>query len=343
MAKETVLVTGACGEIGQALVQELGKRGNIRIVTLDLAPLPEELKPLVEEHIQGDLLLRIKRLYEMDFDGIFHLAAFLSSKAEILPEEAHRVNVDGTFELLLLAARKSERRGRAVKFFFPSSIAVYGLPDRKVKEQTVAVREDEWTEPHTLYGCHKLSGEHLGRYFAHYYGQKHLDAHPPAMVDFRALRFPGLISAFTLPSGGTSDYGPEMLHAAAQGRPYACFVDAETRLPFMAMPDAVRAILMLMDAPLERLSRCSYNVGSFNLAAEDFRRWAVQAFPGAEITYAPNPRRQGIVDSWPAAVDDSAARTDWGWQPQYDVDRFFEEYLLPNIRERYHLSLKATI
>lgn len=339
MAKETVLVTGACGEIGQALVQELGRRGNYRIITLDLAPLPDGIKPLVEEHIQGDLLLRVKRLYEMDFDRIFHLAAFLSSKAEQLPEEAHRINVDGTFELLLLAARKSEQRGRPVKFFFPSSIAVYGLPDRATKERHGAVQEDEWNTPHTLYGCHKLNGEQLGRYFSNYYGQKHLDPHPPAMLDFRALRFPGLISAFTVPSGGTSDYGPEMLHAAAQGKPYACFVDAETRLPFMAMPDAIRAILMLMDAPGERLSRCSYNIGSFSLSADEFRRWAERAFPNAQITYAPNPRRQGIVDSWPAAVDDSAARYDWGWEPEYNVERFFEEYLLPNIRERYQMSL----
>lgn len=339
MAKETVLVTGACGEIGQALVQELGRRGNYRIITLDLAPLPDGIKPLVEEHIQGDLLLRIKRLYEMDFDRIFHLAAFLSSKAEQLPEEAHRINVDGTFELLLLAARKSEQRGRAVKFFFPSSIAVYGLPDRATKERHGAVREEEWNTPHTLYGCHKLSGEYLGRYFSNYYGQKHLDPHPPAMLDFRALRFPGLISAFTVPSGGTSDYGPEMLHAAAQGKPYACFVDPETRLPFMAMPDAIRAILMLMDAPGERLSRCSYNIGSFSLSADEFRQWAERAFPNVQITYTPNPRRQGIVDSWPAAVDDSAARYDWGWEPEYNVERFFEEYLLPNIRERYQISL----
>ncbi len=343
MSEEMVLVTGACGELGQALVRELGKQGKYRILTLDLAPLPAELAPFVEEHIQGDLVLRTKQLYERTFDAIFHLAAFLSSKAERMPEEAHRTNVDGTFELLLLAARKSERRGRAIKFFFPSSIAVYGLPDRRTKEQVGAVREDEWTTPHTLYGCHKLSGEQLGYYFSRYYGQKHLDPQPPAMVDFRALRFPGLISAFTVPSGGTSDYGPEMLHTVAQGKPYTCFVDAETRLPFMAMPDAVRAIRQLMEAPAERLSRCSYNVGSFSLSAQDFRDRAERAFPGASITYVPDPRRQGIVDSWPAAVDDSAARRDWGWKPEYDAERFFEEYLLPNLRERYGLRSVAQI
>lgn len=343
MAKETVLITGACGEIGQALIQELAERGGSRLITVDLAPLPSHLAPLVEEHIQGDLLLRVKQLYEMEFDRIFHLAAFLSSKAEQLPEEAQRVNMEGTFQLFLLAAHKSERRGRPVQFFFPSSIAVYGLPDRQTKERAGAVREDEWNTPHTLYGCHKLSAEHLGAYFSHYYGQKHLDAQPPAMVDFRALRFPGLVSAFTVPSGGTSDYGPEMLHAAAQGKPYACFVDPATRLPFMAMPDAIRGILMLMDAPRERLHRSSYNIGSFSLTAEDFRQWAQRAFPEAQITYAPNPRRQGIVDSWPAAVDDSAARADWNWQPLYDERRFFEQYLLPTIRERYGVSLADVI
>jgi nucleoside-diphosphate-sugar epimerase len=155
------------------------------------------------------------------------------------------------------------------------------------------------------------------------------------MVDFRALRFPGLISAFTLPSGGTSDYGPEMLHAAAQGIPYECFVREDTKISFMAMPDAIKSMLMLMDAPREALTSNVYNVAAFAITAEQFRERAMKAFPGSDIAFQSNPRRQGIVDSWPEDVDDSRACKDWGWTPDYDVDRFFDDYFLPEIRKRY--------
>lgn len=338
MAETSILVTGACGEIGQALIQALAAQWNCRIVTTDLLPLPESIRAFSAEHIQGDLVNKVKFFYDYDFDIIFHLAASLSSKAEVATEEAHRINVEGTMQLLMLAAYKSEKRGRAVKFLFPSSIAVYGLPDRTTKQAVGKVKEDEWNTPHTMYGCNKLYCEKLGMYYSRYYGQRHLDPQPPAMLDFRALRFPGLISAFTLPSGGTSDYGPEMLHRAAEGKPYACFVRADTRLPFMAMPDAIKALMLLTAAPRARLHHVVYNVTSFSLTAEEFRARALRAFPGAEITFEPQPRRQGIVDSWPADVDDSLARAEWDWQPDYDVERFFCEYLLPNVRRRYGWS-----
>lgn len=335
MAEKQVLITGACGEIGQALIQELVKRGGYHIVTSDLAPLPESIRELSNEHYQGDMLNKTKYFYDYDFDIIFHLAAFLSSKAETMPEEAQKVNVEGSMQLLLLAAYKSEKRGKAVQFFFPSSIAAHGMPDAQTKAKAGRVKEEEWHKPHTMYGANKLYCEDLGNYFSHYSGQRHLDPNPPVMVDFRALRFPGLVSAFTLPSGGTSDYGPEMLHAAAQGKPYACFVRADSSLPFMAMPDAVKSIFMLMDARRETISQSVYNVSAFSMTAGEFRERALKAFPGANITFEPNIRRQGIVDSWPADVDDSLARKDWGWKPDYDVDRFFEDYFLPEIHKRY--------
>lgn len=335
MSDRQVLVTGACGEIGQALVQELSKRGGYRIVTSDLMPLPDSIKDFSAEHVQGDLVYKVKIFYDYDFEVIFHLAASLSSKAEVATEEAHRINVEGTMQLLMLAAYRSEKYGRAVKFIFPSSIAAYGMPDLETKRAAGAVKEEEWDNPHTMYGCNKLYCEKLGTYYSKYFGQKHLDEKPPVMLDFRAIRFPGLISAFTLPSGGTSDYGPEMLHAAAQGRPYACFVRPDTKISFMAMPDAIKSMLMLMDAPRESLTRTVYNVAAFAISAEEFCRRAAAAFPGAQITFEPNPRRQGIVDSWPEDVDDSRARRDWNWKPDYDVDRFFEEYFLPEIQKRY--------
>jgi len=332
----SVLVTGASGEIGQALVKELADRSAYRITTADLAPLPASIEAAVAEHMQGDLIYMIKGFYDCDFDIIFHLAASLSSKAEVSTEEAHRINVEGTMQLLMMAAYRSEKYGKSVKFLFPSSIAVYGMTPAE-KASTPRVREDEFNTPHTMYGCNKLYCEKLGMYYSHYHGQHHLDAHPPVMLDFRAIRFPGLVSAATLPSGGTSDYGPEMLHAAAEGRPYACFVRDDTKISFMAMPDAIKCLLMLTDVPRERLSRVVYNAGAFALTAGEFRDRATRAFHGAQITFDPNPRRQGIVDSWPQDVDDSQARRDWDWQADYSLDAFFDAYFLPEIRVRYGL------
>ncbi len=331
---KTVLITGACGEIGQALVQELSRRGGFRLVTADLIPPPPAIASLVSEHVQGDLVYKIKNFYDYDFDLIFHLAASLSSKAEIATEEAHRINVEGTMQLLMMAAYRSEKYHKPVKFVFPSSIAAYGM-EAEEKRGSPRVREDQFNAPHTMYGCNKLYCEKLGMYYSRYCGQHHLDPDPPVMLDFRALRFPGLISAFTLPSGGTSDYGPEMLHAAAQGRPYSCFVREDTRIPFMAMPDAIKSLLMLTDAPRKALSRVVYNVAGFALTAGEFRDRAIKAFPGAQVDFQPNPRRQGIVDSWPQDVDDSLARRDWDWKPDYNADAFFDDYFLPQIRKRY--------
>lgn len=336
MTATRVLVTGACGEIGQALIQTLAARGGYHITTADLAPLPESIRSMSAEHARGDLIYKIKTFYDYDFDEIYHLAASLSSKAEASGEDAHRINVEGTMQLLMLAAYRSEKYQKSVKFIFPSSIAAYGMQSVGVKYAAGRVKENEYNDPHTMYGCNKLYCEKLGAYYSNYFGQKHSDENPPRFLDFRAIRFPGLISAFTLPSGGTSDYGPEMLHAAAQGKPYACFVREDAQIPFMAMPDAIRSLLMLMDAPRETLTRQTYNVAAFALTADEFRERALKAFPNAQITFEPSRRRQGIIDSWPQDVDDALARSDWNWKPEYDADAFFDEYFLPEIRKRYN-------
>jgi nucleoside-diphosphate-sugar epimerase len=220
-----------------------------------------------------------------------------------------------------------------VKFLFPSSIAVYGLPDLRTKGAAGQIAEEAWQAPITIYGCTKLYCEHLGRYYARHYRQ--LAALEPDRVDFRAIRFPGLLSAVTIPSGGTSDYAPEMLHAAAQDQPYTCFVRPDTRIPFMAMPDAVAALLALMDAPAAALTTLVYNVAAFSPDAAEFGDRVRKAFPQAQITFAPDARRQAIVDSWPEEVDDARARRDWGFRPGYDLDRAFESYLLPNVKRHY--------
>lgn len=335
MRKRVVLVTGCAGEIGQALIADLAERPGYELLTLDLKPLPEELNGK-SRHIIGDILddaLLGRIVTEYEIHTIFHLAALLSTRGEFTPELAHRVNVEGTLKLLKLAAEQSEWQGKRVRFVFPSSIAAYGLPDLETKARDRRVREWDWNQPRTMYGCNKLYGELLGAYYATHYRQ--LAADRPAMLDFRSIRFPGLISAFTVPSGGTSDYGPEMLHAAAQGKPYDCFVRPDTRIPFMVMPDAVNALLGLATAQREQLSRLVYNVTSFSLSAQEIRDLVCEAFPQAQIDYHPDEKRQGIVDSWPADLNDEPARRDWGWKPDYDVDRAFNDYLIPRIRKRY--------
>ncbi len=337
MRKEVVLVTGAAGEMGQALILRLADEGIKNILGLDVRPMPDHVRARCQAGIVGDILdekLIDRLIAEYSIPLVYHLAALLSTRAEFTPEAAHRVNVEGTLRLLKLAFDQSGWQGRPVKFMFPSSIAVYGLPDLPTKMRVGAVKEHEWNMPTTMYGCNKLYGEHLGRYYARHYRQ--LAAEPGgAGVDFRAIRFPGLISAFTVPTGGTSDYGPEMLHHAAQDKPYACFVREDTVMPFMAMPDAIKALIELERAPLSRLTTYVYNVTSFNPTAAAIRRRVQDAFPYAKITFAPDVKRQGIVDSWPLDQNDSRARQDWGWQPDYDEERAFAEYLIPNIRRMY--------
>lgn len=335
---KVVLITGANGEVGHGLIERLSATGDHDILALDVMELDPALRGKVKATLIGDILdqdliQRITSRYEIN--TIFHLAAMLSTRAEFTPEAAHRVNVEGTLNLLRLAIDQSRSLGYRVKFLFPSSIAVYGLPDLATKNAAPPAGEDDFNQPTTMYGCNKLYCEHLGRYYAEHYRQ--LAAAPePYTLDFRALRFPGLISAITLPSGGTSDYAPEMIHAAAQGEPYHCFVRPETRIPFMAMPDAIQALLKLADAPTERLTRHVYNVTSFNPSAAEIAGIVENAFPGAEIDFVPDLHRQAIVDTWAAQVDDSAARRDWDWLPEYDLDTAFRDYLIPTIRQRYN-------
>ena len=338
MRTPVTLVTGAGGEIGHGLISRLAEARH-QIVTIDVAPLEPALARFVTREFTGsitdtNLLERVLAQFEIDL--LFHLAALLSTRSEFTPITAHQVNVDGTLNLLEFAQHEGESHGRTVTFVYPSSIAAFGLPDLETKHRVGAVREDDWNVPQTMYGCNKLYCEHLGRYYARHY--KQLAADTVGRVDFRAVRFPGLISAATEPAGGTSDYAPEMIHAAARRQPYACFVRPDTRIPFMAMPDAIDALLQLAVAPRATLTRTAYSLAAFNPTAEEIHRVVTGAFPEAAITWKVDPKRQGIVDSWPAAVDDSAARRDWGFAPRYDFQRAFDEYLIPGIRARYRAA-----
>ncbi|HEY6506873.1 MAG TPA: NAD-dependent epimerase/dehydratase family protein [Vicinamibacterales bacterium] len=335
MRKPVTLVTGANGEIGHALVHRLAAAGRT-VVTVDIAGLEPGLAPLVRRAFTGsvtDAALLERILAEFEVDLVFHLAALLSTRAEFTPVTAHHVNVEGTLNLLEFSQREGESHGRPVTFVYPSSIAVYGLPDRNTKAGAGRVTEDEWNTPRTMYGCNKLYCEHLGRYYGRHY--KQLAAHAVGRLDFRCVRFPGLISALTVPAGGTSDYAPEMIHAAAKGEAYACFVRPDTRIPFMAMPDAVDAILALAEAPPERLTKTAYNVAAFSATAEAIRARVVAAFPASGMTWQTDEKRQAIIDSWPEDVNDDAARRDWGFSPRLGFEDTFADYLISTIRERY--------
>ncbi len=338
--KEVVLITGANGEVGHGLISHLGKQGEVDIVALDIRPLDEPLRRYCREFILGDILdeLLLSRLVlQYEIRTIYHMASILSTRAEFHPETAHRVNVDGTLNLLRLAIEQSSWQGRPVKFLFPSSIAVYGLPTLQIKERDHCLKEYEWCDPQTIYGCNKLYCEYLGHYYATHYRRLAVDKRPNT-VDFRCVRLPGVISALTIPTGGTSDYAPEMFHHAAQQTPYTCFVRPDTQIPFLMMPDAIKALISLETAPREHLTKHVYNVTSFSLTAQELFDLVKLSFPKAEVSFEPDTDRQGIVDSWPADIDDSAARTDWGWEPDYDQQRAIEEYLMPNITKLYARS-----
>ncbi len=220
MRRHVTLITGAGGEIGHGLIERLAADGDSSIITIDLKPLDPGIRELVEQEYLGSILethLLERILSEYLVDTIYHLAAILSTRAEFTPVTGHEINVEGTLKLLDFAQAQGESHGRPVAFLYPSSIAAYGLPDLETKASAGAVREHEWNNPTTMYGCNKLYCEHLGRYYALHYKQLAAET-LSGKVDFRAIRFPGLISAVTVPSGGTSDYAPEMIHAAARGR-----------------------------------------------------------------------------------------------------------------------------
>ncbi len=337
MRKSVILITGANGEMGHGLIRSFNNYNSNRIVGLDLELLDESIRPLVYESVSGNILdtnvlERINSEYEIT--EIYHLAALLSTRAEFSPISAHDVNVGGTLQLLNLAVEQSRSHGKPVKFFFPSSIAVYGLGGLEEKNKSVKVDESEYTFPETMYGCNKLYCEHLGRYYSHYYNRLAAE-YSPGLVDFRAIRFPGLISAITLPTGGTTDYAPEMLHSAARNKPYKCFVRNDTRLPFMIMPDAIDAIRDIMGVQKKKLTKTVYNIRAFSVSADDFRTTILEQYPNAEIGFKIDEKRQSMVDSWPQDVIDTAARKDWNFSPKFNFIDAFNNYLIPEIRKQY--------
>jgi threonine 3-dehydrogenase len=336
---DTILITGSQGEVGHSLIEYFLDETDTSIIALDLRPQEKDLKSKYSArltHVTADITDHhaIKKIFsDYSFTGVFHLAAILSSGGEREPERTHGVNVGGTLNLLSAAQESSIIQKKSIRFMFPSTIAVYGIPADE-KNPKESIKENAWNFPITMYGNNKLHVENLGTYYSDFY--KFLTSTPDDIrLDFRAVRYPGLLSADTMPTGGTSDYGSEMIHAGASGKSYSCFVPPTAKLPFMTMPDAVRAMIELYQAPQSSLTRRSYNVGSFSVTAKQIEEKVRQSFGNIEVTYNPNLKRSAIVASWPGDIDDSKAQKDWNWKSNYSFDSAFSEYLIPSIRKKY--------
>jgi len=309
MGAMKILVTGAAGQVGTDLLPLLVERGH-EVTVLDLVPRPEGC-PEPVTWVRGDICGRPEVFDVVKAsrpDLIYHLAAILSARGEGVPHVAYRVNLDGTMNVL-----EAARLFDAGQVFFASTIAAFGpgLPDPVPNE--ISMR------PTTMYGVTKVAGELLGEYYASKFG-----------LDFRGVRFPGLINA-GIPGGGTSDYALFMYVEGLRKGAYAAFCEPRARIPFMYMPDALRAIQELAEAPRERLTRRVYNIAAMSPTAEEFADAVRARVPGVEITFEPVPHLQAILDSWPRALDDTAAREDWGWKPEWDLDAMSDD-LVAKIR-----------
>jgi threonine 3-dehydrogenase len=303
-----ILLTGAGGQIGADLVSALVAEGH-KVTATDLRPQPggdgaawKQLDVTKASDVESVV-------HEVRPDIIFHLAAILSASGERNPQLAYDVNQTGTWNVL-----EACRRHAVPRFIYTSTIAVYGpgLPD--------PCPDDVPLHPTTMYGVTKASGELL----CEYYSKKH-------DIDCRGVRFPGLISA-AMPGGGSTDYALFMYVDGIRRGSYESFARADTRVPLMYMPDGVRALLELSTAPREKLSRSIYNIAAFSPRADEIAASVARAVPGVKITYAPDPLRQGILDSWPRSLDDKNARADWGWRPRYTLDAMTDD-LVPKIRD----------
>ncbi|HTM21519.1 MAG TPA: NAD-dependent epimerase/dehydratase family protein [Kofleriaceae bacterium] len=308
-----VLVTGSGGQIGLEVVSAL-LRGGHDVVATDLPAIAGGKRNGGARWLPLDVTDAgaVAAVFAAERpEVVYHLAAMLSARGEQAPEAAYAVNQGGTWNVLE-ACRTTEVR----QLVFTSSIAVYGpvpggLPD--------PCPEDVPLLPTTMYGVTKVANELLGAYFA-----------ARSDLDFRAVRFPGLISA-SLPGGGSTDYALFMYVDGVRKGAYQAFCRPDTRIPLMYIDDGVRALLDLAAAPRERLRRHVYNVAGFSPTAAEIAAAAAAEIPGLQITFRPDPLRQGILDSWPRALDDRAARAEWGWAPRYDLQTM-SRHLVPAIK-----------
>ena len=319
-----ILITGALGQIGSELDSFLRKRyGNENVIASDIKPIPERMTNQVEvfEHID---CLDAQRIYSVikkyKIDTIFHLAAVLSATGEKNPQLAWKVNINGLYNVLEIA------REYKCAVFTPSSIAAFGpsTPKDNTPQETIQ-------RPNTIYGLTKVTGELLCDYYYAKYG-----------VDTRGVRFPGIISYVALPGGGTTDYAVEIFYEALKNKKYTCFLNKDTYLDMMYMPDGLKAAVNLMETDPSRLKhRNAYNVTAESFDPEQLAREIKKYIPDFEMNYDVDPMRQAIADSWPNRLDDSAAREDWGWSPDYDLEAMTKD-MIEKLKIKLHVNVERS-
>ncbi len=303
-----ILVTGAFGQIGSELVPALRERyGEERVVASDLRLPPAGADAPRFEHVDCTHIREIEsvvRRYEID--AVFHLAALLSAVAEERPRVAWEVNMGGLYRVLEVA------RSHGCAVFLPSSIGAFGPTT-----PAVGTPQDTIQRPTTMYGVTKVSSELLCDYYHQRFG-----------LDTRGLRLPGLVSYVAPPGGGTTDYAVEIFHQALRYRHYTCFLRADTRLDMMYMPDAIRAMIELMEAdPAGLRHRNAFNVTAMSFTPEELAAAIRCHLSDFAIDYEVDPMRQAIADSWPDSIDDRAAREEWSWKPRYGLEEMTRDML----------------
>ncbi|MGC4102716.1 NAD-dependent epimerase/dehydratase family protein [Ferruginibacter sp.] len=309
MIKEKILVIGASGQIGVELTLALRKLyGNANVVASDLReqnPLLEGTGPYVSLDVMNKEMLHVQ-VIRQNITQIYLLAAILSATGEKNPNLAWSLNMQSLLNVLDIA-----REEKLTKVYWPSSIAVFGptSPKQNCPQQTII-------EPTTVYGISKYAGEFWCNYYYQRFG-----------VDVRSLRYPGLISYKSAPGGGTTDYAVEIFHEALEEKKYECFLQEDTYLPMMYMPDAIRATIELMEAPAEKISvRTSYNLSGMSFSPKEIAAEIKKHIPEFSITYKPD-YRQAIANSWPQSIEDTVARKDWGWKEEFDLAAMVKDML----------------
>ncbi len=310
MKKEKILVIGASGQIGVELTLALRKiYGGANVVASDLREENELLKgsgPYVSLDVMNKEMLHVQ-IIRQNITQVYLLAAILSATGEKNPPLAWHLNMQSLLNVLDIAKEE-----KLTKVYWPSSIAVFGPTSPKIDCPQYTI-----IEPTTVYGISKYAGEFWCNYFHQRYG-----------VDVRSLRYPGLISYKSSPGGGTTDYAVEIFHAAKEKQKYTSFLREDTHLPMMYMPDAIRATIELMEAPSEKIKvRTSYNLSGMSFSPVEIGDEIRKHIPGFQLDFKPDYRQQ-IADSWPKSIDDSKAKEDWGWKPEFDLTKMTADMLL---------------
>ncbi|MFX1601629.1 MAG: NAD-dependent epimerase/dehydratase family protein [Promethearchaeota archaeon] len=304
-----ILVIGAAGQIGSELVPALRKKyGNENVIaTGRKTPLPDAIKksgPVIYlDALEKELLSRV--LYEYEIDTIFHMASILSATGEKMPQTAWDININGLINVLEVS--KSYKVDRII---WPSSIAAFGPTTPRENTPNITV-----LQPTTMYGITKVAGELLAEYYFKKYE-----------LDTRSLRLPGIVSSETLPGGGTTDYAVEIFYEAIKNKKYTCFLREDTVLPMMYMPDCLKSMIDLLESDASKIKRRVYNITGMSFSAGELAVEIKRHISDFEIDYIPD-FRQAIADSWPISIDDSLAREEWGWNPEYDLPKMTKDMI----------------